>query len=307
MKTQSLDELLDLAKKMNPIKVAVAGADDEAALDAIVEAGKMGMAEGLLFGNRSKIEKQLEELNVHNTDFLTIEHHNSLNRAVRKAVKSVHLGEAQVLLKGKVKTSQLLHEVLGYRYGLRTGRLLSDVFLFEFPSRTENKLMIITDGGVTLCPDLKQKVEIIRNAVEVAHALGNENPKVALLSAVETVILGLSSTKDAAIITKMYERGQIKGCVIDGPLALDNAVSREAANIKGIESPVAGQAEILVCPDIESGNMLAKGTTYFANFRLCHVIVGASAPVLIPSRADTADAKLLSIALGKIIYEKSRM
>lgn len=301
---ETLEQLLAAVKNGEKITVAVAGADDEAALGAIIDAGKMGLAEGLLFGNQSAIELRLYELDAVNADYIKIEHETDLNKAVKKAVESVRSGKTQVLLKGKVKTSQLLHGVLDSEAGLRTGRLLSDVFLFEYPERTGNKLLMITDGGVTLSPDLKQKIEIIQNAVEVAHALGNENPKVALLSAVETVVPNLPSTMDAAVITKMNERGQIKGCVVDGPLALDNAVSSKAAKIKGIDSPVAGQAEILVCPDIESANMLAKGTTYFADLRLCHVIVGATAPVLIPSRADTSDAKLLSIALGKLIHQR---
>jgi len=302
---QTLEEILAEAKKGDKVTVAVAGADDEAALGAIIEAGKMGIADSRLFGDSLVIEKQLQELNAYDKSYIQIEHEMDLNKAIMLAVESVRSRQAQILLKGKVKTSQLLRRVLESQAGLRTGRLLSDVFLFEYPQRMGNKLLMITDGGVTLNPDLNQKIEIIQNAVEVAHALGNENPKVALLSAVETVVPDLPSTKDAAIITKMNERGQIKGCIIDGPLALDNAISIEAAKMKGIESPVAGQAEILVCPDIESANMLAKSTTYFAGLRSCHVIVGATAPVLIPSRADTADAKLLSIALGKIIKYKN--
>jgi phosphate butyryltransferase len=302
---ETLNQLLDTAKNNQRITVAVAGGDDEAALGAIVDAGKMGIANGLLFGDSSTMEKRLQELNVVDTSYIKIKHESDLNTAIKRAVESVRLGNAQILLKGKVKTSQLLRGVLDAEFGLRTGHLLSDVFLFEYPARASgNKLVMITDGGVTLCPDLNQKLDIIQNAVQVAHALGNDLPKVALLSAVETVVPNLPSTHDAAIITKMNERGQIKGCVIDGPLALDNAVSPEAARIKGIDSEVAGQAEILVCPTIEAANMLAKGTTYFANLRLCHVIMGAAAPVLIPSRADTADAKLLSIALGKLIYQK---
>jgi phosphate butyryltransferase len=217
----------------------------------------------------------------------------------------VRQGEADILLKGKTKTAALLKAVLDAEFGLRTGRLLSDVFVCEDPRRTGNKLLMITDGGVTLAPDLNQKVQIIQNAVEVAHALGISTPRVALLSAVETVVPALPSTVDAAIITKMWERGQIKGCIVDGPLALDNAVSEEAARIKGISSPVAGRADVLVCPGIEAANMLAKATTYFAGFRLAHVIVGAKAPVLIPSRSDTPDAKLLSVALGAVVCKRT--
>ena len=164
--------------------------------------------------------------------------------------------------------------------------------------REGNQLVMITDGGVTPAPTLEQKIEILQNAVRVAHKLGNKNPKVAILSAVETVTPAMPSTTDAALIAKMNERGQIGGCVVDGPLALDNAVSPQAAKTKGLASGVAGNADILVCPNIESANLLAKSTTYFAGFRLAHLIMGATAPVLIPSRADTPDAKLLSIALG---------
>ena len=228
--------------------------------------------------------------------------------AAQLAVAAVREGRADLLLKGRVKTSVLLRAVLDAQSGLRTGRLLSDVFVFENPGRVPNRLQMITDGGVTIRPDVEQKVQIIENAVQVAHALGNERPRVALLSAVETVTAAIPSTQDAAVISQMWRRGQIKGCVVDGPLALDNAVSPEAMRIKGIDSPVGGDADILVCPDIESANMLAKSTTYFAGFRLAHVIVGARAPVLIPSRSDSADAKLMSIALGALVmvYQRSR-
>jgi phosphate butyryltransferase len=171
----------------------------------------------------------------------------------------------------------------------------------EYPNRTGNKFVMITDGGMTLAPDLSNKIELIKNAVEVAHALGNTNPKVAILSATEFVLPNLPSTLDAAALSKMNDRGQIRGCVVDGPLALDNALSPDAAEEKGIVSPVAGRAEILVAANIESANSLAKSTTYFANLRLAHVIVGARIPILIPSRSDKGDAKLLSIAMGIVM------
>ncbi len=299
----TMDELLAEAKKGERISVAVAAAEDEAALTAAVDAVNQGMAEAILFGSAERIEEMLKAEGACANGSLRIEDFSKQTLAAQKAVECVRNGEAQILLKGKIKTADLLKAVLNGESGLRTGRLLSDVFVFEMPTRSPNKLVMITDGGVTLKPDIKQKLEIIDNAVQVARALGNSKPKVALLSALETVTSGLPSTYDAAVITKMCERGQIKGCVIDGPLALDNAISPEAAAIKGIDSPVAGYAEILVCPDIESANMLAKSTTYFANYRLAHVIMGAAAPVLIPSRADTADAKLASIALGKLMCQ----
>ena len=175
--------------------------------------------------------------------------------------------------------------------------------MFEFPERKEYKLIMITDGGLNVSVDLNVKVELIRNAVFVAHALGNREPKVAVLSATEFVNPALVSTVDAAALSKMNERGQIKGCLVDGPLALDNAISPTAAAEKGIKSQVAGHADILLAPGIEAANMLAKSTTYFAGFRLAHVIVGSRVPILIPSRADSSDAKTLSIALGMVMSD----
>jgi phosphate butyryltransferase len=199
----------------------------------------------------------------------------------------------------------MMRAVLDEQGGLRTGRLLTDIFVLEYPQREMNKFIMITDGGMTLAPDLKNKIELIRNAVDVAHALGNPIPKVAVLSATELVVPNLPSTLDAAALSKMNERGQISGCIVDGPFALDNAISLEAAAEKGLSSPVAGRAEILVAANIESANSLAKSTTYFAGLRLAHVIVGGKVPILIPSRADKSDAKLLSIALGMLMSESA--
>jgi phosphate butyryltransferase len=298
---KSMDELLAAGQKGERVRVAVAAADDEAALGAVVLAASLNIADAVLYGSKEKIEaiqNNIQDGSNHNFEIHDVADEQ---QAAANAVEAVRQGRCQILLKGKIKTAYLLKAVLDGERGLRLDRLLSDVFLFENGNRKENRLMIVTDGGVTLKPDLKQKIEIIENAVFVMHALGYDNPKVALLSAIETVNPGIPSTLEAAVITKMNQRGQIKGCTIDGPLALDNAVSMEAAKTKNIKSPVAGMADILVCPEIESGNILAKSTTYFANFRLAHVIVGATAPVLIPSRADSADSKLLSVALGKIV------
>jgi len=300
---KNFQDLLQKAREGQPVVVAIAAAGDEAALSAILDARMQGIAKGILFGGAEKITKMIKEIGGGQPADLEIRDVADDAKAAQAAVASVRNGEAQMLLKGKIKTAHLLKAVLDADAGLRSTHLMSDVFVLEDPERIDNRLVMITDGGVTLKPDLKQKVEIIENAVAVARALGNTNPKVALLSAVETVNPSLPSTQDAAILTKMNQRGQIKGCIIDGPLALDNALSREAAEIKGIVSPVAGAAEILVCPDIESANMLAKSTTYWARFRLGHVIMGSTAPVLIPSRADSADSKLLSIALGKLVCQ----
>ena len=201
-----------------------------------------------------------------------------------------------MLLKGACKTSALLKATLDKQQGIGTGRLLSDAFLFEDPLRKQ--LVIISDGGVVLQPTLEQKIVIIQNAVSVAHALGNETPKVALLSAVETVIPQLQATVDADAIARMNHDGKITGCIIEGPLSIDLAVSEESVRIKGYKSQVAGKADILIPPDIIAANLMAKAITYYGGVRVSHVIVGASAPILIPSRSDPADTKFMSIALG---------
>jgi phosphotransacetylase len=195
----------------------------------------------------------------------------------------------------------LLSVVLDKKSGLYNGQLLSDVMVVQYNGEKQ-KLLMITDGGVVLLPTLKEKIEIIRNAIVVAHALGIRIPKIAVLSAVETVTSKLPSTLDAAILTKMNERGQIGSCIIDGPLALDNALSSTAAKLKKLSSSVAGNADVLLCPNIEAGNLLGKSTTYLAKTDSAHVLIGAKVPILIPSRSDDASARLRSMALGKLVY-----
>ena len=224
-----------------------------------------------------------------------------LTASVDEAMELVAGGGIDILMKGSVDTATLMKSALKPETGLRTGRLLSDVFIFQYEARTENKLVMITDGGLSIAPDLAAKVELIRNAVEVAHALGNACPKVAALSATEFVQPNMPSTVDAARLAQMNAAGEIAGCVVEGPLALDGALVPRAAQEKGIASSVAGAAEILLCPNIESANMLAKSTTYIGNARLAHVIVGARIPILIPSRADRSEAKVLSLALGMLM------
>lgn len=221
--------------------------------------------------------------------------------SVDAAMELLTGGGIDILMKGSVDTATLMKSVLKPEAGLRTGRLLSDVFVFEYAPRAQNRLVMITDGGLNIAPDLAAKVELIRNAVEVAHALGNERPKVAALSASEFVEPKMPSSVDAARLAEMSAAGEIAGCVVEGPLALDGALVPRAAQEKCLTGGVAGDAEILLCPNIESANMLAKSTTYIANAPLAHVIVGARIPILIPSRADRAEAKLLSLALGVLM------
>jgi phosphate butyryltransferase len=300
MMIQNFDQLLEHARTLGPKRVAVAGAHNEAALAAVMEAERIGLARGLFVGPTDHLRKLFTHLGRQN-----VPHHRLLECSVseacaQKTVQLVRAGEADILLKGAVDSATLMRAVLEGTEGLRIGRLLSDVFLFENPRREGCQLMMITDGGVTPNPDLSQKIDIIKNAVELAQALGWDTPRVALLSATEKVTPVLPSTLDAAVISQMNQRGQITGCLVDGPLALDVAISLASAKVKGIHSPVAGRADILVAPTIEVANVLAKSTTYFAGFRLAHVVVGGRAPILIPSRSDTMEAKLLSIALGVI-------
>jgi phosphate butyryltransferase len=302
----TFNELLEHVKKVKPKKVVVAAAHNDAALQAVMEAKKMKVADSLLVGDSFKIKERLKDLGCSDCNQFEIIDEKDDIRAVEIAVEAIREKKADILLKGRVDTSTLMKAVLNSDKGLRTGRVLSDAFVFQYNDKAgENKLVIISDGGLNLTPDLNQKIEIIKNSVEVAHSLGNDIPKVAILSAVETVNTNIAGTMDAAIISKMNERGQIKGCIIDGPLALDNAVSPDSAKEKGIKSVVAGYADILIVNNIETGNVLAKSTTYFAKLRLGHVIMGAKSPVLIPSRSDNSDAKLLSICLGVMVCNKN--
>jgi phosphate butyryltransferase len=299
---RNFDELLESARQLGGKRVVVIYPNNAETFDAVHEAAAMGIATFILVGDEKVIATHLAEKR-YPEGSIRIVAHASVQDALRAAITLVSEGHGDILMKGGVDTSTMMKAVLRDDAGIRTDRLLSDIFVMEFPQRVDNRFVMITDGGMTLAPDLKNKVELINNAVEVAHALGNPNPKVAVLSATEMVLPNLQSTLDAAALSKMNERGQIKGCVVDGPFGLDNAVSAEAAEEKRIKSPVAGKAEILIAANIESANSLAKSTTYFAGLRLAHVIVGGRVPVLIPSRADKADAKLYSIALGAVMAE----
>lgn len=300
-------QLLDESLRVKGKRVAVISPSNQETISAIVQAREMGLAEFILVAEEKDGRINMPEagMNLRGVEVIT---KPDLASVLDTAISIVRTGRAHVLMKGGVDTSTMMRAVLQEESGLRTGRLLSDVFIFEYPAREVNKFIMITDGGITLAPDLKGKVELINNAVVVAHALGNAMPKVAVLSASEFINPNLQSTLDAAALAKMNDRGQIKGCVVDGPFALDNAISQDAAGEKRIQSSVAGKAEILLAPGIEAANSLAKSTTFFAGYRLAHVIVGATVPILIPSRADKSDAKLLSIALGVLMadYEEKR-
>jgi len=295
---KNLDELFRAASGIKARRALVVFPANHETLAAIREARERLGLEFVLVGDRRIIEPALP----HDPGTEIVDRPN-VEDSLAASVELLGSGEAGILMKGSVDTATLIKAALRPECGLLAGRLLSDVFLFEYASRRENKLVMITDGGLNIAPDLEAKVQLIRNAVEVAHALGNTNPKVAVLAATELVQPNMPSTMDAAALSRMSERGDVTGCVVYGPLALDNALDEQAAQEKRIGSAVAGAAEILVCPNIECANALAKSTTYIGHARLAHVIMGARIPILIPSRADTSDAKLLSLALGMIMSE----
>jgi phosphate butyryltransferase len=230
------------------------------------------------------------------TKKLTIVHADSNEMASELAVKAVSTREATVLMKGNIPTSSLLKAVLNKEYGLRTGNVLSHVAVFEVPDF--DRFTIVTDAGMNIAPELEQKAQMIKNAAALARAIGIECPKVAPIAAVEVVNPAMQATIDAAALSVMNKRGQITGCIVDGPLALDNAVSALAAEHKGIQSEVAGRADILLVPTIEVGNVLYKSLIYFAKAKVGAVIAGAKAPIVLTSRADSAESKLYSLALA---------
>ncbi|MDE3839523.1 phosphate butyryltransferase [Bacillus methanolicus] len=293
-----LDTLIEKATQSENQTVAVAAAEDEEVIEAVSMALKQNLADFLLFGDKEKILKIMNEKysGMEKNENLKIIHTNTNELAAEHAVKAVKLNEANVLMKGNIPTAAILKAVLNKEFGLRTGNVLSHVAVFEVPGF--ERYTIVTDAAMNIAPDLEQKAQIINNAVNVAKGIGIEMPKVAPLAAVEMVNPSMQATLDAALLTQMNRRGQISGCIIDGPLALDNAVSKYAAEHKGIGGDVAGQADILLVPTIEVGNVLYKSLMYFANAKVGAIIVGAKAPIVLTSRADSAESKLYSLALA---------
>lgn len=294
----SFSEVLKMAKGREKRKVAVAAAQDVLVLEAVRDAAENGLIDAYLVGDKKSITEIANEVGM-NTKGIEIIDEPDKVKASMTAVSLVSSGQADMLMKGLVDTATLLHAVLDKERGLRTGKLLSHAAVLEVPAL--KRLLILTDAAMNIAPDLAAKKQIIENAVAVAHSIGIDTPKVVPICAVEVVNPDMPCTIDAAILSKMNERGQIRGCLIDGPLALDNAISVEAANHKGIESPVAGYADIILVPNIETGNAVYKTLTYISGAKVGAVIAGAKAPIILTSRADSPENKLYSIALASII------
>jgi len=293
-----LSDLYELAKKSSKKKLAVAVAHDEHCLEAICAVARKGLVEAILIGNEKKIREIALKLKL-DISSMTIINEEIDGNAVKRAVKLVRNKEADILMKGNVPTAIFLRGVLDKEEGLRKGEILSHFALFEVP--TYHKLLGLTDAAMIPAPDLKTKIAIINNAVDFMNKLGYEKPKVAILAAVEMVNEAMPATLDAALLSKMNQRGQIKNCIIDGPLAYDNAVSSESAKHKGIVSEVAGDADLLIVPDIEAGNILYKAFGFSANATLAAVVLGAAAPIVLTSRSDTEEAKQASIVMAAAI------
>ncbi|MDR1471202.1 MAG: phosphate butyryltransferase [Synergistaceae bacterium] len=291
---RTLTELLDHARQVGPMTISVACADDAEVLEAVEGARKEGVASAHLVGDAGKIKKIADTQGIDLNNYDVVDEKGGEAEASLRAVEVVSSGKAQILMKGMVKTANFLRAVLNKEKGLRSGSTLSHVYIHEVENY--DRIFFISDPAFNTYPDINGKVGIIENVVKLAHAFGVETPKVACLAAVEVVNPDMPPTLDAAILTQMNRRGQIKGCVIDGPFALDNAVSEESAKHKGIVSEVAGRADILHVPNIDSGNMLAKAIVYFARNKTAGLVLGAKAPIVLTSRADSAETKLLSIA-----------
>lgn len=293
-----LQQLVIKASEMEKTTVAVAAANDAEVLEAVVKAVNLHIAEFLLYGEKEEIIDKLETISpgITKDRAIKIIYANSPQSASELAVKAVHRNDAEVLMKGNVPTATILKAVLHKEYGLRTNNVLSHVAMFEIPGY--DRPVYITDAAMNIAPDLNQKVQIIENSVKVARALGVNKPKVACLAAVEAVNPSMVATLDAAALTMMNARGQIKNCVVDGPLSLDLSISAFAAKQKGMHSNVAGEADILLVPTIEVGNILYKSLVYFSSAKVGSIIAGAKAPIVLTSRADTAESKLYSLAMA---------
>lgn len=295
-KLSQLKELLN--KNLEPKKLVLAASEDAHSLNAVISAAEQNIIRPVLVGNKEKTFGMAEILELDIGKYEFIEADNPVE-AVTTSVKIAHDGKVDVLMKGKVGTSDMLKHVLNKEYGLRTGKLLSHFAYFEI--KTYHKLIGVTDVAMNIAPNLTEKIAILNNAVKILNNLGIEKPKVAVLGAVEKVNTEMVATLDAALLSKMNQRDQILNCIVDGPLAFDNAVSLDSAKLKEIKSDVAGETDLLLMPDIEVGNVLYKSMVFFARAKVASIIVGASVPIVLTSRSDSEQAKFDSILMASVV------
>jgi len=297
------DRLIAAAGEIPAVPTAVAHPCDESSLKGAIDAAAAGMIQPVLVGPEGKMRGVAERLGLDmgSAEIVDVPHSHA---AAAKAVELVRTGRAQLIMKGSLHSDELLAEITRRETGLRTERRISHVFIMDVP--TYPKTLFITDAAVNIFPDLEAKQDIVQNAVDLHIGLGLGSPKVAILSAVETVTPKIPSTIDAAALCKMADRGQIVGAELDGPLAFDNAISPEAARIKGIRSAVAGQAQILIVPDLEAGNMLAKNLTFLSNADAAGIVLGARVPIILTSRADEVRTRMASCAIAALYADSLR-
>ncbi len=295
MELKSLNTFIEIAKQKPKKRIAVAAAEDLPVLKAVLDAHAEGITDATLVGNKLIIEQIAKDNKFDISGFEIINEENPV-RSARICVKIIKDNKAQILMKGLVGTADFLRAILDKENGLRRGGLLSHIGFFE--TKYYHKLIALTDAAQNIAPTLEEKIAIINNSVDMFHRLGINTPKIAILAAIEGVNPKMPATVDAALLAMMNRRGQIKGCLIDGPLAFDNAVSKQAAEHKGISSEVSGDADLLVAPDIEVGNVLYKSLTYFGGAVVASIMLGADAPVVLTSRSDSDRSKLMSIALA---------
>ncbi|HEY8225075.1 MAG TPA: bifunctional enoyl-CoA hydratase/phosphate acetyltransferase [Pyrinomonadaceae bacterium] len=301
--TGKYERLLERCRGLAAVPTAVVHPCEETALSGAVEAAEAGLIEPILVGPRKKIEETAKAADIDLGDLEIADTPHSVASAAQ-AVALVREGRAEVLMKGSLHTDELMSAIVSREGGLRTGRRISHVFIMDVP--TYHKVLIVTDAAINIAPTLEDKVDICQNAIDLAILLGLEKPKVAILAAVETVNSKMSATLDAAALCKMAERGQIKGGILDGPLAFDNAISKQAAQTKGIRSEVAGDPDILLAPDLEAGNILAKQLSFLANADSAGMVLGARVPVILTSRADSVRSRIASCGVAKLVAHARR-
>jgi len=301
--TGKYEALLARCRSLEPVTTAVAHPCEHTALAGAIEAAEKGLIVPILVGPAAKIREIASANGIHLGQTRIVDAPHS-HAAAAKAVELVRQGEAELLMKGSLHSDELLGAVVARDTGLRTGRRLSHVFIMDVP--TYHKVLVVTDAAINIAPTLEDKADICQNAIDLAVSLGVSQPKVAILAAVETINSKMQATLDAAALCKMAERGQIKGGLLDGPLAFDNAISKEAARIKGIASAVAGDPDILLVPDLESGNMLAKQLSFLANADSAGLVLGARVPIILTSRADSVRSRIASCAVAMLAAHARR-
>lgn len=301
--TGKYEQMLTKCKHLKPIPTAVAHPCEESALSGAIEAANLGLIVPILIGPRDKIEATAKSARLDISQYQIVDTPHS-HASAAKAVELLRDAQAELLMKGSLHTDELMAAVVSREGGLRTSRRISHVFVMDVP--TYHKVLFVTDGAINIAPSLEDKADICQNAIDLIRALGLKRPKVAILAAVETVTSKMPATIDAAALCKMADRGQITGALLDGPLAFDNAISKQAAGTKGIQSEVAGDPDILLAPDLEAGNILAKQLSFLANADSAGLVLGARVPIILTSRADSVRARIASCGVAMLAAHARR-